>query len=113
MKMREALVAMVEAETEGSMDRDDLCGRCFEKMWDSCKHDGSCWVDKVINALSDPPRNCDVGTAEEQEERMVRWCGQHKCESCQFFCVANDGVSCEFTWGQSPYEAEGESDEQK
>lgn len=58
--MREALVDMVEAETEGSMDRDDLCGRCFEKMWNSCKHDGSCWVDKVINALSAPARNCDL-----------------------------------------------------
>ena len=58
--MREALVSMVESETEGSMDRDDLCGRCLDKMWDSCKHDGSCWVDKVINALSVPPRNCDV-----------------------------------------------------
>ena len=63
--IRDALVAMVEAETEGSMKRDDLCGRCLEKMWDRCKHDGSCWVDKVINALSAPARNCDLNLSEK------------------------------------------------
>ena len=51
--MREALVAMVEAETCGTMERDYLCGRCLERMFDRCKHDGSCWVDKVMNALAE------------------------------------------------------------
>lgn len=69
----------------------------------------------ISRDLSIPLRQCDVGTAEEQEARMIRWCGQHKCEECQFFCVANDGVSCEFTWSQSPYKADekGNNDEQK
>lgn len=51
-KLREALVEMVKSETGGSMERDDLCGRCLEKMFNRCKHDGSCWVDKVMSALS-------------------------------------------------------------
>jgi len=58
--LREALVAMVKAETDGSMQRDDLCSRCLEKMFDRCKHDGSCWVDMVMAAISKPPRNCDL-----------------------------------------------------
>ena len=52
-EMRDALVAMVEAETGGTMERDYLCGRCLERMFDRCKHDGSCWVDKVMNALAE------------------------------------------------------------
>ena len=51
--MRDALVAMVEAETGGTMERDYLCGRCLERLFDRCKHDGSCWVDKVMNALAE------------------------------------------------------------
>ena len=58
-KLREALEHMVRAETYGSMERDDLCGRCLEKMFARCKHDGTCWVDKAITALAAPPRNCD------------------------------------------------------
>ena len=52
-EMRDALVAMVEAETGGTMERDYLCGRCLERLFDRCKHDGSCWVDKVMNALAE------------------------------------------------------------
>jgi hypothetical protein len=59
-KLREALEHMVRAETYGSMERDDLCGRCLEKMFARCKHDGTCWVDKAITALAAPPRNCDA-----------------------------------------------------
>lgn len=110
-KMREALVAMVEAETDGSMERDYLCGRCLEKIWDRCKHDGSCWVDKVINALAAPPRNCDVGTAEEQAERMRLYCNSHgedesgcfRCDKCPLLTVE----MCELAWAQMPYEEGG------
>ena len=52
-EMRDALVAMVDAETGGTMERDYLCGRCLERLFDRCKHDGSCWVDKVMNALAE------------------------------------------------------------
>ena len=71
--MREALVAMVKAETDGSMEREDLCGRCASRLFDECKHDGSCWVDKVMEALTAPPRNCDrYATKEEAEKAWVQ-----------------------------------------
>ena len=110
MKMREALVAMVEAETDGSMDRDDLCDRCLEKMWNSCKHDGSCWVDKVINALATPPRNCDVGTAEEQDRRFKKFCNKHcRGSNARFPCLTCPlpVYKCQLAWAQMPYAQEG------
>lgn len=61
-------------------------------------------------ALSAPPRNCDVGTAEEQEKRMNEFCNLHKhggsvyaCENCELFTVDR----CELAWSQMPYEAGG------
>lgn len=71
-QMREALELMVKAETDGTMERDALCGRCLDRF--DCKHDGSCWVDKVMSALALPRRNCDVGTPEEQSVRMSEFC---------------------------------------
>ena len=38
--------------------------------------------DMANAALSDPPRNCDVGTAEEQTRRWNRFCYRHECLSC-------------------------------
>ena len=72
--------------------------------------DGTPMIDEMKTtieaAISAPPRNCDVGTAEEQEARMMRYCEGRKCEKCQFFYGVNDGVNCDFTWSQMPYAAE-------
>lgn len=97
-KLREALENMVRAETYGSMERDDLCGRCLEKMFARCNHDGTCWVDKAITALSAPPRNCDrFASAEEAIE-------YHKRTNCaeRRYCAYHDGCptdgSCVVNW---------------
>ena len=37
--------------------------------------------DAVNAALAEPPRNCDVGTAEEQAERFYAFCGYHRFQS--------------------------------
>ena len=66
------------------------------------------------SALSAPPRNCDVGTAREQEERFRKFCTSHynrnnvdgECDSCPLKEVI--GVECAIAWSQLPYE-EGES----
>jgi len=50
-----------------------------------------------------PVRNCDVGTAEEQDNRMVLYCKTRKCESCPLWDDLTNGVSCEFAWAQMPY----------
>lgn len=69
-------------------------------------------------ALSSPPRNCDVGTAEEQRARFVRFCedGQHTDKGCCGGCPIvvsgmreKVGVSCEIAWAQLPYESEAAS----
>ena len=65
--------------------------------------------DLIEAALSAPPRNCDVGTAEEQAERMRLYCNSHgedesgcfRCEECPFLTDER----CELTWAQLPYDA--------
>ena len=58
----------------------------------------------VVNtALSKPPRNCDVGTADEQAERLDRWCDRKNFKACW-------GIGCReclIAWAQMPYEEVG------
>ena len=72
-------------------------------------------VNKVVGemkaALSAPPRNCDVGTAEEQAERFYAFCGYHRFQSgikgmCPSLCPCircRDMCNCIATWEQMPY----------
>lgn len=67
-------------------------------------------VDKIRSeikaALSAPPRNCDVGTAEEQSKRFDAHCRKHMgCLTCPLR-EKDGGVPkhCEFAWAQMPYE---------
>jgi len=60
-------------------------------------------IDFMKAALSAPPRNCDVGTAQEQAIRFDEFC--QVCEKCPL----NEKrlniklVQCEFLWAQMPY----------
>ena len=69
-------------------------------------------------ALAAPPRQCDVGTAEEQAYRMRLYCksngvdesGCFRCEKCPF--LTSD--KCELAWAQMPYEEqEGAGNERR
>ena len=54
-----------------------------------------------------PPRNCDVGTAEEQAERYMNFCHNYpKCTGCPCVGLIQYG-QCEFAWAQLPYEKGG------
>ena len=76
--------------------------------------------DIADNALSEPPRNCDVGTAEEQEIRWHANCGIGipNCKHCKVYEQARKSglvddknmiqFDCRFIWGQMPYQ-QGES----
>ena len=70
--------------------------------------------DLAKEALIAKPRNCDVGTAEEQAERYGRYCdkftgdGMH-CETCPC-CGKIPFGKCEFAWAQMPYDSEDEND---
>ena len=58
-------------------------------------------------ALAEPPRNCDVGTVEEQCARYIRFCRQHApCDNGN--CQLRMAYDCKFTWGNMPYKEGGE-----
>lgn len=58
---------------------------------------------EVIAALSDTPRNCDVGTPEEQFKRFNMFCFPIKCHECKLY-TEEDLHECIFRWLQLPYE---------
>ena len=57
----------------------------------------------VKSALSDPPRNCDVGTVDAQVSRYNKFCMQRVCSECPFN-VASDLLACGVRWAQMTYE---------
>lgn len=107
-KLREALKLCV----------DEMCNRCRElaaargntmPCLSGCEP-----VRKARAALAEPPRNCDIGTAEEQAKRMDAYCtsyrecigGCWRCDNCPLCSIHR----CELAWAQMPYvEKEGET----
>lgn len=60
-------------------------------------------------ALSLPPRNCDVGTADEQADRFKAFCYANRTpdNECSKECRFNDTSAicyCQARWAQMPYE---------
>ena len=77
------------------------------------KSDVSEAIDNARAALAKPPRNCDVGTVEEQQGRFLKFCDSHPRGNC-FGCPAlKMRAHCELAWAQMPYEADekGEVDD--
>lgn len=58
-------------------------------------------LDVVNSALSEPPRNCDVGTEKEQNERFLKFCTSIDCKR---YCPLFKADSCELAWAQMPYD---------
>ena len=56
------------------------------------------------DALSAPPRNCDVGTPEEQVERFQWFCDTRPCDGCTLKNKVNETLDCAIHWAQMPYE---------
>ena len=81
-------------------------------------------LDKAKATLAEPIRNCDVGTAEEQNSRWHANCGRGipNCKHCKVYehAIKSGFVDeknmirfdCRFIWSQMPYE-EGAEDEGK
>lgn len=66
-------------------------------------------LDACRDALATPPRNCDVGTAEEQFKRFLAFCHSESrgCKHCPANRTRLRGTSnCDLAWAQMPYEAE-------
>ena len=70
------------------------------------------WIDmtqkEVDSALALPRRQCDVGTAEEQAERLARYCHTEVCKRkmCKTRPKALVIDSCALRWSQMPYAAQ-------
>ncbi len=117
-KMREALIIAKKAICHHaehicqslSWENSNLQSNCADVL---CAHRELCKAKTAINAaLSAPPRNCDVGTAEEQAERHKAYCRKHytpdalggNCRKCPL--KDRRGWSCQLAWAQTPYEAQ-------
>lgn len=59
-------------------------------------------------ALAKPPRNCDVGKANEQAERFKLFCNRRECITCELNRSSPFRYGCFSVWSQMPYE-EGEA----
>ena len=98
--MREALEQIRELLSIGGKPDTAMCIR-YEAAYLIAKE-----------SLFVPPRNCDVGTAEEQAERFYAFCGYHRFQSgikgmCSSLCPCircRDMCNCITTWAQMPYE---------
>lgn len=70
-------------------------------------------VAKAKTALATSPRQCDVGTADEQAERFETECKRHDhCTPCLVHAVWGEfregkPKSCQLIWAQMPYKEEG------
>lgn len=62
----------------------------------------------IDQALADPPRNCDVGTAEEQMKRWREFCATHPgCDECPCHKKTRIITLCFAHWAQMPYKEGG------
>lgn len=66
-------------------------------------------INAAYTALAEPLRNCDIGTADEQEDRFADFCRKHECtmncpikKKWSFRC--GHKPSCGVLWSQMPYE---------
>ena len=97
--MREAVKAVVDVGYPHNFQHEapHIRGYCY----DITRAIGKCFA-----ALSAPPRNCDVGTAEEQLERFMAFCKNYpRCLKCPCCGIVING-RCEFAWAQMPYKKE-------
>lgn len=106
-KMREALVFLRDQELwmlEGNVRH--CVGLTVFGLEQVCK----IMRGVIEEALSKPPRNCDVGTPEEQTQRMhAQLCSKQKScyelpsgEHCPMY---REGIDCRLAWAQMPYKA--------
>lgn len=62
----------------------------------------------ALAALAAPPRNCDVGTADEHAKRFYSVCKKYKLSdgACEASCPMQMSLNCALAWAQMPYEKE-------
>ena len=102
---RNVAVCMPCIDDGGYSAENYFCKRCQSETKKKCVA-----VRDAQAALAEPPRNCDVGTAEEQAERFEEFClKNHSAEKlCSECCLGerlgNNVDVCQIHWAQMPYE---------
>lgn len=108
-KMREALKYLRDASREF---HHLILNSKHNEICDKYKYPAVAKIsDAIANAgavLAEPPRNCDIGTAEEQEVRFKNYCWNHssrdKNMECQCPIDTEGRAGCKLEWAQMPYE---------
>ena len=121
--MREALAALQARFERNVMAYQDRYFKFTGWHWTKKAEEAKRWRDvfSELNeqckaALAAPPRECDVGTAEEQEQRFLKFCLKDRpCAAgggvfCAFECPLNTIKNCGLKWAQMPYDAANESE---
>ncbi len=105
--MREAVVALLDALDSLGCDESTATLAAF--VPDMADSSARCLAAfrKAKAALSAPARQCDVGTADEQSERMEKAvCSKHYgCVRCPLRKAKYS--DCSLGWAQTPYAEEG------
>jgi hypothetical protein len=104
--MREALEALV-----GVIDECDS----GNPLWWHIGAKGVKPLKDARAALSAPPRNCDVGTEKEQDDRLKAFCAKHfrcaaddnPCAKCPNYKDGDTSLSCVYRFLQLPYKEGG------
>lgn len=119
--MREALERAIDAiQTMIALyDEEHTAAVQIGATWErSDTSEANAIIEQARAALAAPPRNCDVGTADEQTERYYAACHRYDhCTSCPVFArwgtfAVGKPKSCQMIWGQMPFaKAEGGADE--
>lgn len=103
-KLREALKKCMEL----GKNIDESLGSDESTVW-NCRYERSSAnsiVEIAKEALAEPIRNYEVGTAEEQEKRFTyQFCrvGVDGCSRCKLNNLKHRGNTCGIHWSQMPY----------
>lgn len=103
-KMREALEAVVKVGYPHNFQHEapHISGYCYEI---------TAAIKQCFAALAEPARNCDVGTAEEQEERYIKLKRAHIDRLTYCPAQGQSWFPDSLYWAQMPYEEEANNDE--
>ena len=92
---------MKRSNTESLRDEIEKVIEILNKEWSA--------QDICDAALAEPPRNCDVGSVQEQRKRFDNFCKKGKLEHfdlsayCAYDCPCGKSFDCKLAWAQRPY----------
>ena len=68
-----------------------------------CKISNDWLIETCKAALAEPPRQCDVGDANEQSDRFDAYCKDNDCKTKSCPADRMGFVSCSLVWANLPY----------